>query len=262
LTFKLGVFPSETGTINNPRSGGNCAVDPNGNIAETDETNNACSDSVNVTLASTVYTDPGGVCSNNTPCFTSITDAINNVSPSGTIEVGPGDYSENVSMGITATMNIDGDITIISLILTNGTMNGKSSKITLTDAWEYDGGTFNANTGTVSFNGSSAVVPQNISGGLVTTFNNLVINNNGSKGVAQSSDEIVNGLLTLTTDLDTSSFTLTMSGTATSAGTGDVTGKRKNAWGSFPVDQRSVSVIRSTLFRSTAGQHPPMSRLH
>ena len=38
--------PSSTGTYANPRPGGSCAVDPEGAIAETDEGNNTCGDSV------------------------------------------------------------------------------------------------------------------------------------------------------------------------------------------------------------------------
>src|SRR5262249_23958909 len=36
-------------TYDNPRLGGTCKVDPNGNVPESDETNNTCSDSVTVT---------------------------------------------------------------------------------------------------------------------------------------------------------------------------------------------------------------------
>jgi ELWxxDGT repeat protein len=41
--------PNTTGTFANPRSGGSCSVDPDGNISEDNETNNACSNSVTVT---------------------------------------------------------------------------------------------------------------------------------------------------------------------------------------------------------------------
>ena len=48
FAVELVVTPSAAGTIVNPRSGGACAVDPDGNVTEGDETNNTCSDSVNV----------------------------------------------------------------------------------------------------------------------------------------------------------------------------------------------------------------------
>src|SRR5207237_590600 len=41
--------PSAIGTFANPRSGGNAQVDPNNNVAETNEANNTFSDSVTVT---------------------------------------------------------------------------------------------------------------------------------------------------------------------------------------------------------------------
>src|SRR5581483_3844277 len=59
-----------------------------------------------------------------------------------------------------------------------------------------------------------------------TTFNNLVINNTGA-GAVLSDNETVDGVLTLTTDLDATSFILTMPNTASSTGTGDVIGSVK-----------------------------------
>jgi hypothetical protein len=55
--------PTVAQTFANPRSGGTCAVDPGTVIAESDETNNACSDSVLVTgadLTATKTDDVGG----------------------------------------------------------------------------------------------------------------------------------------------------------------------------------------------------------
>ena len=46
---EFSATPSEVGTFDNPRSGGNCAVDPNSKVAESNEDNNDCSDGVNVT---------------------------------------------------------------------------------------------------------------------------------------------------------------------------------------------------------------------
>jgi hypothetical protein len=42
--------PNAAGVLNNPASGGICRVDPNNNVAESDETNNDCVDTVNVTV--------------------------------------------------------------------------------------------------------------------------------------------------------------------------------------------------------------------
>jgi hypothetical protein len=44
---------STPGTFTNPRPGGACSVDPNNNVVESDETNNACSDTVTVVGAPT-----------------------------------------------------------------------------------------------------------------------------------------------------------------------------------------------------------------
>ena len=46
------VTPTQPGTLDNPRDGGICAVDPDNHIPESDETNNTCSDSVTVTATS------------------------------------------------------------------------------------------------------------------------------------------------------------------------------------------------------------------
>ncbi len=48
FTVSTAATPSTSGTFNNPRGGGSCSVDPNNNITEGDETNNSCSDSINV----------------------------------------------------------------------------------------------------------------------------------------------------------------------------------------------------------------------
>ena len=70
-------------------------------------------------------------------------------------------------------------------------------------------GTFNANTSTVTFNGTSA---QNIGGSSPTTFNNLTINN--STGLTLNNSIQVNGALTLTSGritLGTNNLTLGLS---------------------------------------------------
>ena len=79
---------------------------------------------------------------------------------------------------------------------------------------------FSANGSTVNFNGSGAQV---IGGTQPTTFNNLTIANAGG-GVSLGQNINVNGLLTLTNDLNTTAFTLTMPNTGTSAGAADVIG--------------------------------------
>jgi CSLREA domain-containing protein len=97
-----------------------------------------------------------------------------------------------------------------------------ATTINVSGNWTNNG-TFTANNNTVNFNGSGA---QSIAGSNVTTFQNLTIANAGS-GVSLGTNATVNGVLTLTNDLNTSTNVLTMPGTGTSAGTGDVIGNVK-----------------------------------
>ncbi len=48
FTVTIPSTPSVAGSLFNPRAAGTCAIDPDGNIAEGDETNNSCSDTVTV----------------------------------------------------------------------------------------------------------------------------------------------------------------------------------------------------------------------
>ncbi len=48
FTVNVDATPTVVGTFDNPRSGGSCSVDPGGVLAEGDETNNSCSNSVSV----------------------------------------------------------------------------------------------------------------------------------------------------------------------------------------------------------------------
>src|SRR5262249_6940365 len=53
--------PSAGGTFSNPRAAGTCAVGPNNNILESNEGNNACSDTVTVTTADLTATKTDNV---------------------------------------------------------------------------------------------------------------------------------------------------------------------------------------------------------
>ena len=213
--------PSAVAVFGNPRSGGICSVDPGGIISESDETNNTCSDSVTVTAPVTAFTEPSGNCGvGKSPCFTSIQTAANTVAASGTVSVAGGNYNESLNLNSAISVDVNADISITGLTISNGTLNSGSSTISVTGDWTNNSGTFNAGSGTINLNGSST---QSIGGSASTTFNNLTINNS-SGPVTMSHDEIVNGVLTLTHDLDAGGFTLTMPNTASSAGSGDVTG--------------------------------------
>lgn len=64
-TVSFSVTPTEEGTLANPRSGGVCAVDPDNEINEQNESDNSCSDSVQIIgiadLIATKTNDAGGV---------------------------------------------------------------------------------------------------------------------------------------------------------------------------------------------------------
>ena len=107
------------------------------------------------------------------------------------------------------------------------------------------GGGFAANGNTVNFNGSPA---QSIGGALVTTFNNLTIANAGS-GVSLALNSNVNGILTLTNDLNTGANTLTMPSSGTSAGGADVIGnvRRSGFTGGGPASVSGILLTASDL---------------
>jgi len=110
-------------------------------------------------------------------------------------------------------LTIRGNLTINSGITFNSSMSGA---LNLAGTWTNDG-TYTTSSQTVTFNGTSA---QTVGGSSATTFNNLTINN--SNGVTLTTDATVSGVLTLNSDLNTGSHTLTQSGTC--SGTGDVIG--------------------------------------
>ncbi|MEM7048795.1 MAG: hypothetical protein AAF604_04010 [Acidobacteriota bacterium] len=77
FTVSVRVDATVTGTFDNPRSGGVCAIDPDGAITEGNETNNSCSDSMVVNpspdLVATKSNDAGGSALVGTPFNWSIT---------------------------------------------------------------------------------------------------------------------------------------------------------------------------------------------
>jgi hypothetical protein len=99
-----------------------------------------------------------------------------------------------------------------------------TSALSVSGNWT-NAGTFTANSSTVTFNGNNST--QTISGASTSPFNNLTINHTGTGGVTLGADESVGSALTLTSDLNASTFTLTQPATGTSAGGGDVVGNVK-----------------------------------
>ncbi|MBI1835701.1 MAG: hypothetical protein HYR91_00395 [Flavobacteriia bacterium] len=124
----------------------------------------------------------------------------------------------------TGTVTFDGTSTIsgstvttFNNVIITGTYTGASSgTLNLGGNWTNNG-TFNHNSGTVVFNGSSA---QTLGGSSASTFNNLTISNS-STGVSLGVNSIVNSTLNFTAGLlKTVSYTLTI---GTNASNGSVT---------------------------------------
>lgn len=248
VNFTATPTAAGAGAIANPRSAGACSVDPNNLIAESSEGNNACSNTVTVTAANPVYSDPAGTCGGNSPCFTSIQSAIDNVAAAGTVNVGAGTYAESPDLNRAVVVNINGNISITGLTFSSGTLNGLAATISDSGDWNNNGGTFNPGTGTVSFTGTSGT--QTIGGSTGTTFNNLTLNNSGTEA-AMSRDQTVNGLLNIVAgNLNAGAFTLTVGTAGTSSHTsGQVLGNLKKNFGgagsfTFPV--------------GTSGQYTPL----
>jgi CSLREA domain-containing protein len=112
---RFAVTPTVTGVFTNP-TGGSCSVDPNDNVAESDETDNACnSDSVTVNQASTTITitsdapDPSVVGQSYT---VSATVTSGGGTPTGSVDVDDGE-------GNTCTITLAGGAGHCSLASTS-----------------------------------------------------------------------------------------------------------------------------------------------
>ncbi len=165
----------------------------------------------------------------NNGTFTPGTSTVNFNLASGTQTVnnGTSQFYKLTHSG-TGTLQLLTNSIIVNNVLLNsaGTLNANNLNITLKGTWS-NSSTFTAGTGTVFFTGTSA---QNIAGTSINSFNNLTINN--TSGVTSSSDFAVNGILNLqsanpsvsVSNLAMGTKTLTMGGSATTIGIGDVTG--------------------------------------
>jgi CSLREA domain-containing protein len=142
----------------------------------------------------------------------------------GLLDVKAGTFTSSTTL---ADVQIDSGATLAG---TNATAMNVSGN------WTNNGGSatsLTANGNTVNFNGSGS---QTIGGNTSTTFSNLTINN-ATTPVALGIDTTVTGTLTLTRDLNASTFTLIQPSSAPiSAGAGDVIGsvKRNNAGNPLP----------------------------
>ncbi len=94
------------------------------------------------------------------------------------------------NLGVSLTHTFSGVVT-----LSAGTLNAGSSTLNanlLGTAWNYNGGTFTAGTGTVVFGGAGA---QSIAGNLTSTFNNLTLSGTGLKTLTRI--PVVNAVLSM-----------------------------------------------------------------
>jgi len=145
-----------------------------------------------------------------------------------TLAAGTTSIGGNLTLSGTATatgvvgITIGGNVTIGS----GTTFTSGNFTHSVAGNWTNSGGTFTAGSGTIALNGSG--VQSITSGG--SSFNNLTINN--TAGVTAGGDFTVNGILNLSSAnasatvgaLNMSTYTLTMGTSATTTGSGDVTG--------------------------------------
>ena len=151
---------------------------------------------------------------------------------------GTGTYTQAAGLTTTfATSLVDGihnfsgsGTTTFGVVTINGanTVNAGSHNFSVLGASFTANGTFNGDTGGVTFNGG---VAQSIAGTGPKNFNNLTINNgNGVSvtNVGSTVDASVGGLLTLTTDLTVAASAI-LQQSGTSGGAGDVIGTVRRA---------------------------------
>ena len=117
--------------------------------------------------------------------------------------------------GTATTLNWSGVLTFSNLLI-SGTLNAPGGKIIhVTGDWTNKG-TFNANNGTVEFDGAGA---QNLGGAATTIFGNLIVSN--SAGLTLNNNVSVSNALTLIAgSLEVGATNLTLSGTVTTSGGG------------------------------------------
>jgi hypothetical protein len=148
---------------------------------------------------SDTFADLNGVCAGNTPCFTSLQNAINAAGEGRSVTVYTSAFNENVTLNKNATVNLLGDITINNLAISAGVFNTGNATLKLTGNFTYNSGTFNSGNSTIIMQGSIA---QTIGSASEAVFNNLEIDNPSGVNLAQNAYinrvlKLSDGLLTL-----------------------------------------------------------------
>ena len=117
ITITIPVTPILVGSLVNPKSGGTCAVDPSNKVAESNESNNTCSDTVtvasnlvNTTTSITSKTPNPSVVGQPYAVSVSVAAASGSSSPTGTVKISDGSATCTGSLsgtGGTATASCD-----------------------------------------------------------------------------------------------------------------------------------------------------------
>jgi YVTN family beta-propeller protein len=110
------------------------------------------------------YADAAGGCDGNTPCYTSLQEAIAHALAGATITAYGGAYAESVALDKEVTVTCLGDMTLNNLSLSAGTWTAPPGSLSLTGDFSHTGGSFEHNNGTLAFTGAntqtlSATVP-------------------------------------------------------------------------------------------------------
>lgn len=123
------------------------------------------------------------------------------------------------SANATARLNTSALTVTNNTTITSGVLNANNLNLTLGGTWTNNA-TFTPGTGTVIFNGTAA---QTLTGSVVTTFNNLTINNTSGSGVTLGLNTSVAGTLNFLNGVITTGVNrviMNPGATVTGAGTG------------------------------------------
>ena len=184
--------------------------------------------------ATPVFVDPSGVCATNTPCFTTIQEAVNNAGPApATVSIYPGTYNESVNIGLMGSaisgllgtitlesvsggVTVDGGVAGPAFFLMATTLNGNItfddlsvtstdfSGINLSNSFGF-GGSVNGNftltdvtANNSGLGGDGDGVAVEITGAGNVTLTNVTANGNASDGMDIDFVAGVTGTITVT----------------------------------------------------------------
>ena len=137
----------------------------------------------------------------------------------------PDNNAHSITISNGNTVTVTATATASNLYIKGSLLSGSGINLSISGNWS-NSGIFNATNGTIIMNGSSAQILTGI-----TTFNNLSINN--TAGVTATANQTISGILNLVSANASSTkgalamedpFILNMGATATTTGTGDVSG--------------------------------------